>query len=491
MWAQFRRGWHILFALLLSFLAASTDSQWAKDGLEEVRCPTYIGNAPCDCFAASDGLDFACNAITRLEDIRAVVSAARFAIKTLVVAQLDPNTTVVPERTFANGSVNDFTIQSSRLQEIVDDAFEGTHQRLHTLSIHNSPRLRIVPRAVHKIASLKRLDLSQNAISEIYPYTFFGSAKLSYLNLEANRLTSMAENAFLGLENTLRELNLKDNQFHTFPMSAVKILKKLQSLNLADNQIANITTEPFTRLETIRLLDLNGNQFTFLDKETLDCMPNLQRLWLANNGLEDIEAGSLSGLHDLETIDLSGNSLTDLPRDIFAHTRRLTSVDLSRNKIKSLVGVFFDLFALEEVFLNDNLLLVFTNEWFSNTPNVRTIHLEHNVLLEIEENAMQPLKRLAQLYLSHNFLSTIGATYFRYNVALTNLHLDNNHIGSIHATAFRGVPKLRALRLDNNNLRSIDRSLFASLTSLTELHLQVINRSPVLCAVWFLISCLP
>jgi hypothetical protein len=29
------------------------------------------------------------------------------------------------------------------------------------------------------------------------------------LNLEANRLNEMAENAFLGLENTLRELNLK------------------------------------------------------------------------------------------------------------------------------------------------------------------------------------------------------------------------------------------------------------------------------------------
>jgi Leucine-rich repeat (LRR) protein len=59
------------------------------------------------------------------------------------------------------------------------------------------------------VAALRRLDLSNNAISEIYAYTFFGSAKLSYLNLEANRLNEMAENAFLGLENTLRELNLK------------------------------------------------------------------------------------------------------------------------------------------------------------------------------------------------------------------------------------------------------------------------------------------
>ena len=54
---------------------------------------------------------------------------------------------------------------------------------------------------------------------------------------------------------------------------------------------------------------------------------------------------------------------------------------------------FSDLFGLEEVFLSDNLLLSFSDEWFSNTPNVRIIHLQHNALVEIEENAMQPLKR--------------------------------------------------------------------------------------------------
>ena len=35
------------------------------------------------------------------------------------------------------GSVNDFTIQSSKLRDIEENAFDGTHQRLHTLSIHN------------------------------------------------------------------------------------------------------------------------------------------------------------------------------------------------------------------------------------------------------------------------------------------------------------------------------------------------------------------
>ena len=54
-----------------------------------------------------------------------MVSAARFAIKTLVVTKLDANATWIPERTFANGSVNDFTIQTSNLVDIEENAFEG------------------------------------------------------------------------------------------------------------------------------------------------------------------------------------------------------------------------------------------------------------------------------------------------------------------------------------------------------------------------------
>ena len=112
-------GWGAYIATRLSsyeeFLACvnlepliSTAVEAAKEDLyevyEEVRCPTYIGNAPCDCVAASDGLDFTCSSeVTKLSDIRAVVSAARFAIKTLVVTRLDPNATYIRERTFANG----------------------------------------------------------------------------------------------------------------------------------------------------------------------------------------------------------------------------------------------------------------------------------------------------------------------------------------------------------------------------------------------------
>ena len=53
-----QRGQILLLLYYIICLQTASIAQWHKDGLEEVRCPLYIGNAPCSCEAASDGLDF-------------------------------------------------------------------------------------------------------------------------------------------------------------------------------------------------------------------------------------------------------------------------------------------------------------------------------------------------------------------------------------------------------------------------------------------------
>ena len=260
---------------------------------------------------------------------------------------------------------------------------------------------------------------------------------------------------FQGLENNLRELVLENNEFRLFPLSAVKILKKLHSLNLSKNGVRNITTDSFTRLDSILYLDMSDNMFDKINRDTLMSLPKLKRLSFASNMIHEVESGrvtklflfllctsiaskyaklfrwrsiniyiyvyiysdicrkyfahptfcllassgSFDGLKDLESLDLKRNRLTILPSYIFSQTRRLTQVDLSNNRLRTLSGVFLDLSALEEVFLNDNLLLQLTNDWFYNTPNLHAINLENNVIFEIEENALQPLKRLSRLVL--------------------------------------------------------------------------------------------
>ncbi len=68
------------------------------------------------------------------------------------------------------------------------------------------------------------------------------------------------------------------------------------------------------------------------------------------------------------------------------------------------------------------------------------------MVFDIEDNALQPLKRLSHIYLSKNFLNDVKNSMFRYNVALTVLNLDHNHISTIESNSFRGIPKLKELR---------------------------------------------
>ena len=298
--------------------------------------------------ASSDGLDFLCREAT-FRDVAAVASGARFAIKTLTLAPLSPNVTCLCDKIFANGSVSELKIVGSNLEDVDEHAFDASPPiRLQTLILKDA-RLAKLPRAVGKVASLRRLDLEGNRIGEIFAYTFFGPSKLSYINLRGNRLDSLAENAFLGLENNLRELILGDNQFWSFPMSAVKILKKLQSLDLSGNVIQNVTSEPFTKLDALRFLDLSGNLFASVNRDTFASMPNLNRLSLVSNRVAAVDSGSFDSLHSLESLDLSRNALSRLHRDTFSRTGRLVKIDLSHNRLKTVAGVFSNLYALEEI----------------------------------------------------------------------------------------------------------------------------------------------
>ena len=98
-------------------------------------------------------------------------------------------------------------------------------------------------------------------------------------------------NSFQGLENNLRELVLENNQFRLFPLSAVKILKKLHSLDLSQNIVRNITTDSFTRLDSIIYLDMSDNLFAKINRDTLISLPKLKRLSFASNLIHEVESG--------------------------------------------------------------------------------------------------------------------------------------------------------------------------------------------------------
>ncbi|NXO76012.1 LRC32 protein, partial [Sitta europaea] len=130
----------------------------------------------------------------------------------------------------------------------------------------------------YNVARLRHLSLSKNNISRLQPHAFSRTPLLS-LDLSGNRDLSMPTGALGGLELSLQELSLRDNQ-------------------MDEGQAA------LPCLGRLRVLDLSGNHLSLLPAG-LSCSP-LESLDIGNNNLQTLGAvGSWS--HSLRVVCVAGN----------------------------------------------------------------------------------------------------------------------------------------------------------------------------------------
>ncbi|NXW76441.1 LRC32 protein, partial [Hirundo rustica] len=130
----------------------------------------------------------------------------------------------------------------------------------------------------YSVPRLKHLSLSKNNLSRLQPHAFNRTPLLS-LDLSENRDLSMPPGALGGLELSLQELSLRDNQM--------------------DEGRAALPC-----LGTLRVLDLSGNHLSLLPTG-LSCSP-LESLDIRNNNLQTLgTVGSWS--HSLRAVSVAGN----------------------------------------------------------------------------------------------------------------------------------------------------------------------------------------
>ncbi|KFQ12492.1 Leucine-rich repeat-containing protein 32, partial [Leptosomus discolor] len=132
----------------------------------------------------------------------------------------------------------------------------------------------------YNMPRLRHLSLYKNNITRLDPYTFNQTSLLS-LDLSGNKELFMPKEALAGLEFSLQELSLRDNQM--------------------DDSKAELPC-----LDTLRVLDLSGNNLSLLPAG-LSCSP-LESLDVRNNNLPTLEKPSLtSWSHSLKDVFVAGN----------------------------------------------------------------------------------------------------------------------------------------------------------------------------------------
>ncbi|XP_043470332.1 adhesion G protein-coupled receptor A3 isoform X2 [Leptopilina heterotoma] len=127
-----------------------------------------------------------------------------------------------------------------------------------------------------------QIDLNKNDIYIIEPNIFINLTYLKRLSISYNKITTLAEGSFNGLEN-LERLDLNHNQISTIDTYAFKQLINLKRLDLSFNRISKLGPTLFHSMVVLDRLKLNDNYLTTLKEGTFHRLKSLKQLDVSNN----------------------------------------------------------------------------------------------------------------------------------------------------------------------------------------------------------------
>lgn len=371
---------------------------------------------------------------------------------------------------------------------------------------------------------IRRLQIAENQLTEIYKDTFANLLYLIDLDLSGNNITTIDPEAIKDNPGLIT-LELQNN-----PLELVEgpflISKSLLYLYLSDCNITKLTPLFFSNITALNILDLSGNPLRILEPGILDPLTSLEHVNLKrcnlthisgtafanNNHIKTLELAEndlkgpvdwtavLGHLGRLETLNLRRSGIINLPEDAFANNEWLRALTLAENNLRDLdvaTTLGHNLQHLDFLDLSDcRLTGPLSEDAFTNATKLRTLLLSGNPLSAADLSvALAPLTRLHVLSLRNCSLRRLPANTFHRFQNLQELDISRNplndaftallspletlerldmgysNLGRISKTTFSKMTSLKALVLSGNPLESLEYGLFQNLTHLETLEL--------------------
>ena len=212
----------------------------------------------------------------------------------------------------------------SELEELIERAAREEWEELD-LSMKG---IEVLPAAIGKCKSLKKLILGVEITEEEYYDSYFGWKADNSQSFHP-RLSAIPD-SIARLAN-LQSLDLSNTRLSAIPNSITR-LTNLQSLDLSSNNLKAIP-DSIARLANLESLDLSNNSLSEIP-DSITRLTNLQSLDLRNTRLSKIP-DSITRLTNLQSLDLSYNSLIEIPDSIIRLTN-LQSLDLRHNSLSTI-----------------------------------------------------------------------------------------------------------------------------------------------------------
>lgn len=254
--------------------------------------------------------------------------------------------------------LNSLALDNNKLHSLHQEALQNCTS-LRELSLSNN-LLTQVPKALHHMAALTTLDLSQNVIGFLKRESLQGLPKLTALKIGKNELSRIGEGAFKEAPE-LKHLDLGGNRFQKLGQETFRALKKLESLNLAENELEDVNGLLQTQIH-LKWLNISNNHLAWFDYAFVP--PSVQWLDVHSN-----EIDALGNYYNLE-----GNF-------------KLKFLDASHNKISD-VGPENILGSMEHLYLNDNKISKIAPNSFLDKERLEQVHLQRNELSTLSRAAL-------------------------------------------------------------------------------------------------------
>ncbi|KAL1124192.1 hypothetical protein AAG570_001962 [Ranatra chinensis] len=286
-------------------------------------------------------------------------------------------------------------------------------------------------KALDKFGRTAQIDLLYVNNSTVKSLTAgaFRNLKLTNLQLSGCRIRSVAPGAFEGLQATLKNLYLQDNEIEDVPIESLRILRNLTSLDLSKNRITRVPDNAFVTLVNLATLKLSDNNLT-LGKDAFNGLRDTLKNLNLKGARQKRVPEAIKGLRTLAFLDMAQNGLRELPgpagASLFEGLDSLTALNLERNVIQSVgpatfLGVKETLSSLS---LLNNLLTEFPTEAISALTELRVLDIGFNLLTELPRDAFYGNPSLTLLALDGNPLYTVpGPAVAHLNATLRGLSL--------------------------------------------------------------------
>ncbi|KAG5872135.1 hypothetical protein JTB14_013606 [Gonioctena quinquepunctata] len=373
----------------------------------------------------------------------------------------------------------------NRVAALSADILRSVAERITKLIISKNIVRELPSASFQSFQQLEILDLSRNLLNSLNAEAFSGLGNtLVDLDVSQNRITNFAGVPLALLK--LKKLDLSDNHLTEISENALSLLPSLQYLNLSRNiHLSNIPVTLLHKLPNLQVFDMTYGGIKFLSQEFFKNSSSIQEIILAHNSIQELNDGVFSTLLNISTIDLSYNNITNIKSGAFVNVMNIRELILRGNQLSSFKGEFFNtgtslevldlsenqlsyLFPssfrihprLKKILARKNKFNFFPAELIANLQFLEYIDLSKNQLKTIEELDFARLPRLRTLLVAQNEIESVSDMAFHNSSQLQILDLSYNKLDRLGDRTFEGLVRLELLNLEGNALADLPENIF-------------------------------